>query len=328
MHNSQGGEPMNWDDSATPNPVLLLGDCIGCHTGMNDGTNTTPYVFNLSPPPYGATGTEAGVAKTLAGGNFYWVAQSNDRAGHNVDGLAGVDAVLGLIPPGGDGVTFSNQLRCAGTLGCHGRFTGPDDADPTIAMLKSHHFKDHDQWQDGSTLATSYRFLYGIRGFGDAEYEYEPAASHHNKYSGVNRNNEGDVQAAGTISALCARCHGDYHGDSNTVEGVSWGSPWIRHPTNFDMSNATSSSEYLGYNGGTGTGNTYSVVSPVATADMTTTLNQTVTIASNSNNAIVMCISCHRAHGTPYDGILRWNYKTWPDDGGYNGCAVCHSTKN
>jgi hypothetical protein len=54
MHNSQNALPMAQDSAGNPdstaNLVLLLGDCVGCHTGQNIGTNTTPYVFDSSGP--------------------------------------------------------------------------------------------------------------------------------------------------------------------------------------------------------------------------------------------------------------------------------------
>ena len=98
MHSSQGGESVV---PGGPLPSLLNTDCNGCHTGINDGNNTTPYVLTTkSEPSYKPTGTEAGT-DTLAGGNFYWVAINGlDRTGHNVAGVAGLDSTLGNTPPG------------------------------------------------------------------------------------------------------------------------------------------------------------------------------------------------------------------------------------
>jgi doubled CXXCH motif protein len=320
MHNSQDRQPMT--ESGQLNQALLLNDCVGCHTGTNSGSNDTPYVFHSSPPQYGQTGTEA-TSNTLAGGNFYWVATTGgdigDRQGHNVQGISPPDAKLAL-PPGNDG-TFNGQLTCAGTLGCHGlRTTTLEITD----MKGSHHNKDHSIWQDGTTLPGSYRFLNTIQGFGDQKYEYRPTSNQHNKYFGLDRSVESD-QAPGTISSLCAECHQDYHNGAGSV-GTSMGTGvWLRHPTDFDMSGAVSSGEYAGYNGGSGNNNIYSVISPVATNDTSPTVNQM--IYSGPNDAVVMCLSCHRAHGTPHRSMLRWDYKGWPA-GGYNGCAVCHTAKN
>jgi hypothetical protein len=48
--------------------------------------------------------------------------------------------------------------------------------------------------------------------------------------------------------------------------------------------------------------------------------------------AIVMCLSCHRVHGSQYSDILRWDYEAMianePGDEEDSGCFVCHSTKD
>ena len=316
MHNSQGGEVVF---AIGPLPALLNNECKGCHAGINDGSNKTPYVVHEMEPDYGTTGIEAS-SNTLAGGNFYWVGM-NDRKGHNAAGVP--DSSLGNTPPGST-VPLDGQLTCAGVNGCHGD-RNVDDL--YKAMSGAHHNNDMTVWKNGTTLALSYRFLDGVQGLEDPDYEYRPtAAGHHNKYYGEDRTVETDT-AEGTISSLCAQCHGDFHNGSGEIASGTFGDGvWLRHPTDFDMAGATTSSEYAGYNGGTGTNNPYSVVSPVATADTTTTLNTTV--FSQSDDAIVTCLSCHRAHGTPNDAILRWNYKKWPGNDGYNGCAICHTTKN
>jgi predicted CXXCH cytochrome family protein len=322
MHNSQNGMPVV---AGGPLPCLLNNKCNGCHTGINDGSNTTPYVLMTeSEPIYRTTGIDG---DTLAGGNFYWVAFENlDRTGHNVASVALPDAQLANTPPGSmNGVSLSEQLTCAGVNGCHGDRSVDNQYK---AMFGAHHNNDMTLWKDGTTLALSYRFLNGVQGLEDTDYEYRPTAMHHNKYYGRDRTVETD-SAEGTISNLCGQCHGDFHSGSGELvaPGTSFGDGvWLRHPTDFDMARAETSTEYSGYNGGTGTNNTYSVVSPVATANIGTNLN--ITVFSQQNDAIVMCLSCHRAHGTPFGSILRWNYKKWPGNDGYNGCAICHTTKN
>ena len=46
-----------------------------------------------------------------------------------------------------------------------------------------------------------------------------------------------------------------------------------------------------------------------------------------SDNPRVACISCHRAHGTPNDDILRFDYSTQIAGSGSSsstGCLGCH----
>ncbi|MEW6288490.1 MAG: cytochrome c3 family protein [Thermodesulfobacteriota bacterium] len=328
MHNSQGGTAVvqNMVDGAmdlsfTPNEGLLNTNCIGCHQGNNSvGSRTTPYVLQTNPPTYSSTGTE-GDTTTLAGGNFYWVSSGLEATGHNVNGIAASDSRLGNIPPGG--VDLGTQLTCAGTSGCHGDRTVSGEI---RSMMKSHHANVMTSWKDGSTLAKSYRFLYSVQGWEDVQYEYRPESTRHNKYYGIDRTSETENDDS-TISSLCAKCHGNFHQGAGKIASGTFGSSgvWLRHPTDFDMGRASSTDEYTAYNGGSGSNNLYSVISPVATASKTESINSTIYTAAD--DAIVMCLSCHRAHGTPYQAILRWDYKAWPG-GGYNGCAVCHTTKD
>lgn len=346
MHNSQNGA--TWPGNTTNPNLALIGNgagCVGCHTGTNTsniGTSSQPipYIMSSSAPTYGDTGTEAS-ANTLAGGSFYWVASTGgaaDAKGHNVVGIAGQDGAIGLTPPGwspsfnangtvaGGAGTWSSQLTCAGTTGCHGDHSKTDDFS---AVSGSHHEKD--STIDGTTVGKSYRFLKGILGKEDSKWEFPAtlSATAHNQYKGEARTGGGaPPTTTSTISYLCAECHGKFH-SGTSPEGIAnstaWGSPWIRHPTDFDM-NAVKTKEYGGYNG---SGNPYSVVAPVASTDVSAVKSA---VLSAAGDAIVTCISCHRAHGTPYNDLLRWDYGLMVANGGAGltnkGCFVCHTTKN
>jgi len=339
MHNSQNNLPIV---ATGPCDFLLNTTCVSCHTGTNTGaTDVSPFVppyvdDNSAVPVYAPDG---GVpSNTLAGGNFYWVrtAGYGDRCGHNVNPIVGADVLMGNTPPGvgaTNPLALATQLECAGVYGCHGNRSAGQTI-PITAMRETHHNNDPTIWKDGTTLVKSYRFLDGIQGFGDTKYEYQPTVTRHNKYFGKDRTAETDA-AAGTISSLCAVCHQDFHNGANPTllpngsVNFTSGGVWIRHPTDYDMSNAVSSSEYTLYNGGTGANNPYSLVAPLATAQ-TTTVVQSAVYAGVTDDAVLMCMSCHRAHGSPYPALLRWNYRKWPDtaNGGYDGCSICHSSKN
>jgi len=332
MHYSQGGGILSDWGSSGPYGALLVNDCLGCHTGTNGvdnvpgGVLATPYVLDVDSVNYDNTGTEAGT-NTLAGGNFYWVTTVGDRAAHNVSGIGGADSLLtppgykgsGFEDPDGNaagGLTWSGRVTCAGTNGCHGTH---DTTHQTTAIAKGHH--GDDSTIDGSTVAKSYRFLYGIVGFEDSDWEYRPTTDEHNQYKGVDR--AADTSGAtDTISYLCAECHGVFH-SGGLPEGVdndtTFGTPWFRHPIDFDMGNV-SGKEYGSYGGGSA----YVTAAPVGRLTVSGPL---ATVFVTAGDAIVTCISCHRAHGTPNDAILRWDYKAWPG-GGYAGCQVCHTTKD
>ncbi|GBE53404.1 doubled CXXCH motif [bacterium BMS3Bbin14] len=347
MHNSQGGLPMTYSagfgttgGSFIPNDTLLRGNCLACHTGVNNGNNTTPYVYTTSLPTYGLTGN------TLAGGNFYWCVNGGGTGagvvavggGHNVD-MLGVSASATLTSPPGDSDATSwatrvgNQtdmasgghLTCAGTAGCHGDRTKSTNLS---AMWGDHHNTPN------STSAASFRFLKGVTGTEDPDWEYQPDSTHHNEYKGADRSDDSVVDPT-TISSLCAQCHGAFHNSNGTyinANGVTvtagiastpgtMVSPWIRHPTDYDMNHKGGSTEYAAYT-------TYDPMVPVGHKTLNGTTSD-ATAYGDSGGAIVMCLSCHRAHGSPYASLLRWNYKAWPGStAGYYGCATCHTTKN
>ncbi len=332
MHNSQDGAPMAFDAAGAaqtaPNDVLLLRGCVACHTGSNDGTNVIPYVSDTSAPTYGVDGT---TGDTLAGGSFYWVASRTagadgsltDQTGHNVatDGMAPQDAVLLNMPPGAL-VGLTAQLRCAGANGCHGDSAETSD----FAAISGTHHAD-DSTIDGSTTATSFRFLLGVIGLEDPDWEYQPTVTAHNQYKGVDRTTDTTDQTD-TISSLCARCHNDFHNGAGEVGGTNpttgaFASPWVRHPTDFDMANTGGTSEYRSYGGA---GNPYVVSAPVASDDVSAVKNA---ITFTGDDAIVTCISCHRAHGSSYSDLLRWDYSAVSaGTGGSGACFECHTTKN
>ncbi|MDD3620331.1 MAG: cytochrome c3 family protein [Desulfobulbaceae bacterium] len=347
MHNSQANQPMGLG----PYEVLLRMDCVACHTGTNTGQpGATPYVFEAGAGepmyPEGSAGT---TGNTLAGGNFYWVAQGMDHAGHNVEGIA----LLGSNSPPGAGpdnpLEGVSQIRCAGTYGCHGNL---GEEVPIRAMRHTHHYNDKSAWKNGLTPAGSYRFLLGVQGFGALDYEYRPTSSSHNKYWGKDRSDESDPadnpedNDGGTISAHCARCHENFHDGPNSLAptagqvpgggtGINPGTGvWVRHPVDYDMTKANRgvylSSEYINYNYPNHIGGEpeYSVIAPLAVSgehNRNTTVQSAIFVTDD--DAIIMCLTCHRAHGTPYASALRWNYRGWPA-AGFDGCSICHSTKD
>ncbi len=347
MHNSQNGEA---EIEGGPSRSLTRGDCVGCHTGTNIVDGNIPYITDNSEPSY--TSADGTTGDTLAGGSFYWVANGVDAKGHNVLNIAiGKDANMpNLNPPGwdpavsnnaiaGGEATWGSQLTCAGTYGCHGPHGVADDFQD---IAGAHH--GDDAVIDGSTAAKSYRFLNGIIGYEDQNWEFRPSsAANRNEYHGTARNT---ITAGGsetdqkTISYFCATCHGNYHSGpvvSNAGQDANIGeNPWLRHPSDYDMGDTAEGSEYRSYN----EDGTYSVEAPVAfdLGDSVTKATHSLSaVAFTGGKAIVTCISCHRAHGSPHDDLLRWAYSPTNDTGavmnaasgaGNVGCFVCHTTKN
>lgn len=328
MHNSQNGSSMRFDTGATPLPILLRGTCISCHTGFNTQTtmaNDDPPAVIASSVPLSGVLPAAGSGQHLAGGDFFWVG-TQDAYGHNVKGgPGGLDGALDNVPPGNNGKFIRGlaeaQLECAGQYGCHGD-TGV--LDPLVSLSGAHHSK-HNVQGDTLTLAdvgTSYRFLNGINGNEDSNWQHDATEAARNVYRGAARTTNADA-TTGTISSLCAQCHGSYHVDAATgAENDGFGinesnaafaaGSWLRHPTDYAMETGNEFASYT----------SYSFITPVAS----TTSN--VTVAA-TNDRVVMCLSCHYAHGYKYPDMLRFDYTLQNVlSGRTDGCLKCHRAKS
>jgi predicted CXXCH cytochrome family protein len=359
MHNSQDGKgvvtlydigtpgslQINQDE---PQPQLLKASCIACHTGdvaetgKVNAANNAPIVFHLSCP------SGQGGNSTLAGGDFCFVAKGvgtpDDSKGHNVAGISDQDQHInqgspGYTPPGWDpsatpgalddgtvngGVaTWTTQLTCDGVNGCHGTHT-------VAGITGAHHSNDGltaTRALNPTNIGNSYRFLSGIKGLENVDWNFNEAQDIHNEYYGVDYPTDREWTASGagtytnkdTISYSCAECHGFFHSKiDDTTAGVK---PWLRHPTDIMLPGID---EYQYYN--PDHGNVYSVEAPVARPTVPLGSSQDV---NPGTDAIVMCLSCHRAHGSPEPDLLRWTYNMQAGVGDIDeGCFTCHVNKN
>jgi hypothetical protein len=331
MHNSQGGQSIT---GGAPQPFLVKANgalsCWGCHakgTGDNiDPVTGAPQIKHTNPVD-------------LAGGNFAYI--TGDKSGitgdtktrgHNViyTGVTDDNFNGGTYPPGDEfsqaNEGFNNTtFTCAGKFGCHGDRTVDGDFD---SIRGAHHsdgavlkFGSIDEVAQGNSVGTSYRYLLGVKGGEDSDWEATVSEADHNEYKGSTGGTEGTKTSPGgnTISGLCAECHGNFHGDATDIGNAS---PWKRHPT--DVSLPGSGTEYANYT-------TYNPQVPVARTTIPNSPSSSVDPTGTSDD-IVMCLSCHRAHASPYQDILRWKYDemvagTTGSSAG-TGCFVCHSQKD
>jgi len=351
MHNSQGSLPMRYDSGSTPLPQLLRGDCFGCHAQGAGALAIETIGVSRIPQVYHDDVVD------LAGGNFGYIdgltgSGASDAKGHNIPGLNGmaVDATL-AFPPGGiseaghnDGnVLSSAQLTCAGDpanegrFGCHGNRWW---AGPPTGITGAHHSNQSGTLDPGAGETRpgySYRFLVGVKGYEDTDWQYTVSTTDHNEYYGLTNpiqlscsathchGNGGVRPPDGTMSQYCATCHGNFHtltvGAGDDTDGNSSGigtgaSPFIRHPTDL----ALPAGEYAGYT-------TYNLTAPVArTGAVPAGSTDSITNGSDA----VMCLSCHVAHGSDYPDLLRFDYTTMDIGGGgpNDGCFACHTSKN
>jgi predicted CXXCH cytochrome family protein len=310
--------------ASTPFPVLTKGGCVGCHGQAPAGIQN---IINIGKAriPQVLHHMENG---DLASGNFYYVADGYNpdySKGHNVLGISQPESIPTMhIPPGFIGNVVipggrgpvdwpeEKQLTCSGTWGCHGNRTIED---PFISIYSAHHADN--RIIDASTVGKSYRFLYGIKGKEHQDWEYLATTDNHNGYKGDITHSTMD-----TISYLCGECHARFHPHPNlggaSEVGIAYYRLWVRHPADMSFSavhGGYGGSEYQEYT-------TYSLDSPVAYANPTGR-ERVVNVDS-----IVICLSCHRPHASPYPDALRWDYsKITTSDLTKEGCLICHTRK-
>ncbi|MEW6569983.1 MAG: cytochrome c3 family protein [Nitrospirota bacterium] len=327
MHNSQNGGAVardgagvGWDSSGSltggslqtaPQGTLLVASCVGCHSAtynqtiVQAGDSRIPIVFNTSGYP----------SQPLAAGNFYYVSIggiNNDLFGHNVYGISGADGNL-AVAPGRQSGTCGNSTSCHVTLavaadtgptnlnnaceGCHTQVAHHDDSKPWYRFLKGH------------LNTTDY-----VTGIEDPDWEQAPTAAAHNWYKGYIGpvDSSFGLEQTHSISSYCGGCHGVFHRD----EYITDAGAWLRHPTDILL---PQTGEYSSYTPSTN----YSPEAPVAWSDPANPA---------AGTAVVMCLSCHRAHGSQYADILRWDYQSMSagttGSAAGTGCFTCHTQKD
>jgi predicted CXXCH cytochrome family protein len=359
MHNSQNGTRMVLDLRSQqnnpycftchnePRQALLRLNCIGCHAQSPNG------VYNIIPLD-NVPQVAHHDAIDLAGGNYRYVydgAGGDDRKGHNIHGFSGISfdsyQFLSTNPPPGYNSSYDPspgyqgnagdpfQIMCAGRNGCHGN---RNQTGQLFAIKGSHHaddsmlkfggaFMDSAQGNgtgdtsDFTTTGKSYRFLYNVHGAEDSDWQATVSLTDHNEYRGNTfaartEQNWTDIRS---ISQLCAECHGIFHASGSS--GIGTASPWLRHPVDVVLPDR---GEYSAYR-------TYSIEAPVARPESFFVNGlSSADYQVSPDTDLVMCLSCHRAHASPYLDILRWNYDTMVvgDPSKSGGCFTCHTQKN
>lgn len=358
MHNSQDNLPMTlenpWDTPGEPHDQLLRASCLGCHAQGAGANNIVASGGNQFPQVY-----HDDASGDLAGGNFWYInngADPSSAKGHNIAALTGEDNTL-FFPPGfitsGPPLAShaanirTDRLSCAGDPGneqlggCHGTRTHRGNNYSLGGIKGAHHDNvsgtvDPDVAEDRP--GHGYRFLVGVKGYEDPDWQATRSAGDHNEYWGLaapiqmgcgggltschSGPDNGVRPPDGSISQYCATCHGNYHTLGTTSDdgiGVDAVSPFIRHPTDLTIPNRD---EYAFYT-------TYDLDSPVARTTPGGISGPSSTVSPGSD--AVMCLSCHYSHGGPYNDMLRWDYETMVAGGGGatpSGCFACHTTKD
>ncbi len=291
----------------------------------------------------------------------------------------------GFRPHEASGFTFDvGKFTCAGSMGCHGiRGQQLDEGDPftgapptyrtglsafsgydgptasSVTYFRGAHHDNYDGFKaDGgpgghpnfydNPLAHSYRFIRGLRGYGNEQDRWRNVdSSSHNEYHGgyindlikatdygttntCNRCHLGTSSQTSrlyvpnaTMTGFCITCHGTFHssGDTNGTSGA-----FLRHPSDYVIPDL---GEYAAYT-------EYSITAPVARPSDFFNAGMTASADVVPGRDMVMCLSCHMAHAAPYDGLLRFDYAaltsgmragTGNQTHAGEGCLACHAAK-
>ncbi len=317
------------------------GVCLNCH----NAADTAPSSYHISTSgiiPYDSTSP----VEMTPGGDFAWLKKTmtfivngntstndGERHGHNI-----VAADFGYIPdttliqaPGG---TYpSANLACSSCHDPHGRYRRFADSTYNTTGLPISGSGSYNNSADpvaGVSAVGAYRIL-GGNGYQPkslaGSYAFTADPTDVVVASTYNRSEAGDGTAAnanGTgifygrnVSEWCANCHIALHQDS-----ITSGTTGFRHPSSngakLTSTIVTTYNAYVtsGIMTNTDTSKAFSTLAPFATdtPDRSVMKPQAVTGTGGSSNHAsattadnVMCLSCHRAHATAFQSMLRWN---------------------
>lgn len=340
MHNSYEGQPL----SAT-SPVgmsgkyLLKGSdqssvCLNCHQKTGD---IGPTMFHVSTAdtdmPYGTPPRQL-----TPGGDFGWLKKTytwipslgsptqtsiGDNHGHNI-----VAQDYGYFPdayrttsPGGSYPTM--YLGCTSCHDPHGIYRRMSDGSIATsgATIKGSGSLVSSADPDPQEAVGVYRLLGGA-GYkpaslsGGLAFSYNPpAAVAPDSYNRSESLTQTRVAYGSGMSDWCRNCHANIHTDAT--------SPLVKHPAGNPGGNM--SVDYTNYydqyvKDGDMTGieaNAYLSLVPfeVGTSNYATlksivTNTPTKGPSTTDGTPAVMCLSCHRAHASGWDGSMRWNNET------------------
>ena len=319
------------------------GECSGCHNtppqlkGSDPGStclncHQAPFGVQLPEGIYVATDpmTVSNCVQLPPGGDFCWLKKNykwnvfgsqevsrGDKHGHNIVAQDYGYMADPTLPTAPGGVYPSNSMSCISCHDPHGNYRR--NADGTIsasgiAIVASGSYNSSPDPSSSGTVG-SYRLLAGkgyqpkSLGVGVVFTADPPAAVAPLSYNRSEALTETRVAYGSGMSEWCQNCHA---GSFSKV---------IHHPAGsserLTMELVQNYNSYVAtgnLNGNRNTSYTSLVPFEMGTRDyglLKRTANTTNSEMSGpKSDAVVMCLTCHRAHASGWDSINRWNNKS------------------
>jgi hypothetical protein len=355
MHNSEGGKAVSTLGGLTQfksGPFLLQGNtqseaCLNCHNSLTTGsyhisTDGTLLVPGAAPINYTAGGDFGWLKKTytwvVRGSNVFSVGQDH---GHNIVAPA-FNFLADTTRTAAPGGTFlAANLQCSSCHDPHGKYRQDANGTQTTTGLPIGNSGSYT-----SSAAPTATFAVGVyRLLGGAGYlssgapaaftgpsPSAVAAGTYNKVESDNGTGQVRVAYGKNMSEWCANCHG-----SILTTGYMSGQAGFTHPAGatakFGTDELANYGSYVKSGTLTGTAATsYWTLAPFETgsavlADLKTAQASFAGPDASSN---VACVSCHRAHASGFDSMLRFNttYEMITDGTGASGAPTYVGTTN
>jgi hypothetical protein len=320
------------------------GACLNCHNPAT--ADTAPSSYHISTAGITPSDSTTPVAMT-PGGDFAWLKKTmsfvvrgstttNDgnRHGHNIVaidfGYAADDSLT--TAPGGN--YPAGNLACSSCHDPHGkyrRFADDSYATTGLPIFASGSYNNSVSPIASVSAVGAYRILGGngylpksMSASGAAAFTADPmdvvVASTYNR---AETTDQTGIAYGKNVSEWCANCH-----TGMLSNGYTAGMAGLRHPAG---NNANLTADIIAnYNSyvtsgimtNTATNKAFSTLAPFQTGvskDRNTAVSglkaQAKTGTAGASNHLaaatgdnVMCLSCHRAHATAFESMIRWNY--------------------
>lgn len=339
IHNSQGDVPVAAGFPSGQAGVYLLKGydatsvCLTCHQKNGD---TGPSGYHISTP---VADMPAGMPpiQLSPGGDFGWLKKTytwtsafgalpstsfGDAHGHNIVSLEygySPDAVKAFSP---GGMYPANALSCISCHDPHGSYRRNADGSITTAGTPIHDSGSESDSPDpdaGKSVGV-YRLLGGVGYYPRSLYSSlafsanPPAAVAPTQFNRSESVTPTRVAYGSGMSEWCRNCHSTIHtslapgslthpaGDTASL-GAAVIERYVSYVKTGDFSGqeATSWDSLVPFESGT---TRYETLKTIAATASTRGPNM------NDGTPKVMCLSCHRAHASGWDGATRWNTKT------------------